>query len=269
MNYKQILPPAYLKPYVRYFGLLAHGDSSSVQTKTFKIIADGCPGLIFQENPNCFLDKGKNKLPQLFLHGLTTKFSEKTTKGYYNNIGVYFHPHALKSIFGIDAKELTNHYADLRAIIKNDLVEQLLNQADPHKRIELLSAFIIRQIEQNKYAANASTAPAIERMKTEKSIVRLDKIQSELNLSERTLERIFKTDVGISPQLFLRINRFQHALNHIRTRSFQSLTQIAYQHGYADQSHYIRDFKEFTGSIPKQYLLHANEQVLNFPEWKS
>lgn len=96
----------------------------------------------------------------------------------------------------------------------------------------------------------------------------LDKIQSELNLSERSLERIFKADIGISPKLFFRINRFQTSLSYIRQQSFKSLAEVAYNHLYADQSHYIREFKEFAGTTPKQFLLHANEQVENFPEWK-
>ncbi len=47
MNYKQILPPENLKPYIRYFGLL-EDDNSYGQSTNFKIIADGSPGLIFQ-----------------------------------------------------------------------------------------------------------------------------------------------------------------------------------------------------------------------------
>lgn len=134
MKYRQILPTENLKPYIRYFGLLEN-DSDCRQFTTFKIIADGCPGLIFQENPNGFLDKDKNKLPQLFLHGLTTKHSEKTTQGNYLNIVVYFQPNALKTIFGVDANDFTNQYADLNAVIGNNLTEQLLQENQNDRRI--------------------------------------------------------------------------------------------------------------------------------------
>jgi YesN/AraC family two-component response regulator len=65
----------------------------------------------------------------------------------------------------------------------------------------------------------------------------------------------------------MRINRFQTALDYIRQRNFESLSQAAYKHFYTDQSHYIKDFKEFTGTTPKQFLLHANEKIENFSEW--
>jgi AraC-like DNA-binding protein len=267
MNYRQIQPKANLRSFVRYFGLLEN-DHSLDQTKTFKIIADGCPGLIFQEDPNCFLDKDKNRLPQLFLHGLTTGHSEKTTtKRYYRNIGVYFQPSALKSVFGIDACELTNRYTELNTIIKNDLSEKLLEEDQIEKRIEILSDFILQQLKTNSHKGNHKIALAIEKIQSGNSHA-LDEIQSSLNLSERSLERVFNANVGIPPKLFLRINRFQTALDSVRRQIFPSLTETAHQYFYADQSHFIREFKEFAGASPKHYLLLANEQALNFPEWK-
>lgn len=267
MKYTQIQPAKQLQPYIRCYGILEN-DRIPNKTTTFKIIADGHPGFIFQEDTTSFLDKDSNRLPQLFLHGITTNHSRKTSQGNYRNIGVYLQPNAVKSIFGIDANELTDQFIDVNAIIKNSLAEQLLCENSIERRIAIISDFIYQQIAKNKHQENAKTTYAIAKINTE-STSELNRIQSELNLSERTLERIFKTDVGISPKLFFRICRFQAALDDIRKRTAATLTEIAYQHSYADQSHFIREFKEFAGTIPKQFLLRANEQALNFPEWKS
>lgn len=202
------------------------------------------------------------------MHGLTTKHSQKTAKGNYRNIGVYFQPHALKAIFGIDANELTDSFIDLNDIVKNDLSEQLLSEKKMDKRIDILSDFLVRLIAKNEYRENLRASYAVGKINTD-NYDGLFKIQEELNLSERSLERIFKTNVGISPKLFFRICRFQAALDYVRKGTFTSLTELAYQHSYADQSHFIREFRKFTGATPKQVLSQADEQSRNFPQWKS
>jgi AraC-like DNA-binding protein len=267
MNSQKIYPIEPLRKYVSHFAVLEN-DALMDHKKTFKIIADGYPGLIFQEDPNSFSNKDGHKLPHLFLHGLTKSHSHKTATGTYRNIVVYFQSNALKSIFGLDACEFTDSYVDLNDALKNDLTDQLLDENETDKRIEILSAFIYRQIDKNKFRQNEKTSYAISKINAQSTDSLLN-IRSALGLSERTIERIFKTDIGVSPKMFFRICRFQAALDDLRERSFSSLTELAYQHSYADQSHFIREFNEFAGVTPKQFLLNANEQVLNFPEWKS
>lgn len=263
MNYQQIYPTEPLRKYVRYFWTL-EDDSLCFSEKTFKIMSDGLAGLILVENKKSFLNTDNQELPQLFLYGQTTQHTEHKAIKNFRNIGVYFQPTALKSIFGIDADELTNQHIDINELIKTNITDQLLNTATAEQRIELLSSFLMQQAEQRK-SENEKVSFASEQLQKG---VSLPTIQNELNISERSLERYFKQHIGISPKLYARINRFQSALESLRRTDFETLTDIAYQNNYFDQSHFIRDFKEFAGTSPKHFILHANEQVANFPEWK-
>lgn len=263
MNYQQILPAEPLRKYVRSFWILADKNTGFSQ-KAFKIIPDGLPGLIFQENPVAFTGKDNQPLPQLFLYGQTTQHTIHTVTGNFLNIGVYFQPSALKDIFGINSWELTNRHSDMNALVKTGLTEQLLNTPQSDRRIELLSIFLMKQaaIQPVKNEKIAYAAVQLQQGDGLKSI------RSKLNISESSLERQFKQCIGISPKLYARITRFQSTLENLRKAGYNRLTDIAYENDYFDQSHFIRDFKAFSGTSPKQYISRANEQVANFPEWK-
>lgn len=263
MNYQQIYPIEPLRKYIRYFWML-ETDSADFSCKTFRIMSDGLPGLIFQENKESFLNKDNQAFPQLFLYGQTTRYTEHKATENFRNIGVYFQPTALKSIFGIDANELTDQHLDINELIKTHITDQLLNANTTEQRVKFLSSFLKQQVEQRKLE-NEKVNVAIAQLQKGKS---LTVIQNELNLSERSLERYFKQYIGISPKLYARINRFQLALENMRQAPFNKLTGIAYQNDYFDQPHFIREFKEFAGTSPKHFKRKANEQVPNFPEWK-
>jgi len=263
MFYKQIYPIEPLQKYVRYFWVL-EGNSQDFSEKIFKIMSDGMPGLIFQTNKKAFRDKNNQELPQLFVYGQTTRYTEQRAINSFQNIGIYFQPSALKSIFRIDANELTNQHIDIDDLLKTTITEQISNTASTDEKIALLSTFLLRQLQRTNIN---SQKPDFAIAQLEKGMS-LQDVQNELKMSERSLERYFKQYIGISPKLFSRIGRFQSALEIIRHPPFEKLTDIAYQSDYFDQSHFIRDFKEFAGTSPKKFKLHANEIVSNFPEWK-
>jgi AraC-like DNA-binding protein len=79
-------------------------------------------------------------------------------------------------------------------------------------------------------------------------------IQRELNIYERTLQRMFEKHIGISPNIYRRICQFNSAFTDLNLGNYNNLSDIANNHGYADQSHYIRAFKEFTNITPGEYL---------------
>ena len=75
------------------------------------------------------------------------------------------------------------------------------------------------------------------------------------HLSKKQFERLFKELVGTNPKEYARIVRFQKSLKllqHYQEDANQA--QLAYQCGYADQSHFIREFKQFSGYTPLSLL---------------
>ena len=80
----------------------------------------------------------------------------------------------------------------------------------------------------------------------------LEATSDDLGISTRSLERYFEKHVGVSPKFYTRIVRFSHIFNLIQNEDFNWL-DISFLAGYYDQSHFINNFKEFTGKNPSSY----------------
>ncbi|KIO77110.1 AraC family transcriptional regulator [Pedobacter lusitanus] len=268
MNYTQINPPDSLKNYIRYCWVLK-STGTDPAVKVFRTMADGCPGLLFQPSANGILYKNTDKLPETLLFGQSTKYTILNLAGSFNTLGIYFYPNALQSIFGVNAMELTDSCMDLNLLAeKNDfyLKELLLTTNDSNEQLEILFSYLNFQIRKNNRQVNLPMEYALSSMITSNGNIPLKMIQDYLRLSERSLERKFKEYIGISPKLFSRICRFQASLSQLRNHDYDKFSDIAYGNNYADQSHFIRSFKEFAGFSPFQYQKQAREVVQNLSE---
>jgi AraC-like DNA-binding protein len=87
-----------------------------------------------------------------------------------------------------------------------------------------------------------------------KEIIQVKDIAQREVISEKQVTRIFNNRVGVSAKTFMKIIRFQNAIKIINTRKIAKLVDIALEEGYYDQSHFIRDFYEFTGINPSEYI---------------
>lgn len=263
MRYQEILPIPALQPYIRYFWVLESRDESQ-DYKQFKTLPDGIPALIYQETANLFRNEQQQYTPQLYVYGTFSTYTNQLIKGPFRVIGAYLEPTALKAIFKVDASDLANQMIELDDLVVTPLFDQLQHSKTIEEIIGLLSQFVWQQIQEahceNKKATLASIL--LQRGQT------LAEIQHSMNVSERTLERLVKQHIGISPKLFSRIMRFQTSLKALKTSGFENLTSLAHTQEYCDQSHFIREFKGFTGSNPTQFLRHSEEKLSNFPQWK-
>jgi len=246
--------------------MLENTDSDHSQT-IFKPLADGCPGIMLHQSADGNLVQHDKKLPQIFLYGQTTRPVEIVSGGRFKTFGVVFQPDALKSVFGIDANELTNSCTDFIWLQKSmtcQITEQISHLHSFADQSAFLFNSIFALVNKSKCNKDSSVAYAISQIATSKGHVDFKNLLTCLQLSERTFERRFKQSVGISPKLFARICKFQASLELLRMNKYEKLSDIAFESEYADQSHFIRAFKEFSGFSPYQYQKRTNEVAENF-----
>lgn len=89
----------------------------------------------------------------------------------------------------------------------------------------------------------------------------VNSLARQLQLSERQLNRLFRSNIGCSPKLFIQIARFRQATFTKLAQHQLSLTELAHHYHYFDQSHFIRDYQRMTGNSPKKF--YKNISPLN------
>lgn len=265
MKYHQFLPPPHLRDSIRYFWGLESAEPTDKPVH-FITVADGSPGIVFQQSAQGPSFQGDKELPSIFLYGQSTSYTRIASPGTFTTIGAYFYPHALKSIFGFDSDELTDGCLNLDDFLSGSrLMDRLGNEVSVAGKVHVLSESLSQQASARGGRLHAATQYALHRMIGSQGNVSMKELHREMQTSERTLERRFRESVGLSPMLFARICRFQASLNQLRSRSYEKLSDIAFEQEYADQSHFIRNFKEFTGLTPRQFYRNTLETVENFP----
>src|SRR5262245_32094063 len=79
-------------------------------------------------------------------------------------------------------------------------------------------------------------------------------------VSVRQLERGFRRVIGTSPKVFARTVRFEQAQRRLMFDPDADLTELAYECGYFDQAHFIKDFKAFTGKTRSEHAVQMRER---------
>lgn len=263
MQLHQFAPPPELQAHVRYFWTMESPGAAS-----FRTLVDGCPGLLFQQGAAGLQPQAGKPWTQLLLHGQATQPLEVVATEPFRLVGMCLQPTALASIFGLPAEELTDSCLDpdlLGAAPGFGLAERLGNTDSVAEQLKQLAAYLRVALGRPGAPAEPAIDQAVQRIAATGGGLSLRQLQAELQLSERSFQRKFKQRVGVSPKLFARICQFQQSLGQLRRAEYEKLSDIAYAHDYADQSHCIRAFREFAGSTPQQFRQQTQGQMEDFP----
>jgi AraC-like DNA-binding protein len=261
MKFRTIHPQSSISKYVS--SILVIENYNQQDDFILPLFANGSPTLVFN---TAKATSKNNNVNNLTLYGQTITPSELSIKSDFTLIAYFLFPDTLISLFNISAGELTDGSVELnffKQAQSYNLQEQLLNTTMLNYRLDLLNNFI-KKLSDNATPTNNTTKFATKKLKKSNGQLSLKNIQQELRITERTLQRLFETNIGLSPKMYSRICQFQSAFQQLNQNQYSKFSDIAYENGYADQSHFIRVFKEFTNLTPKAYLQNLQAIPLEF-----
>jgi AraC-like DNA-binding protein len=201
-------------------------------------------------------DDGPLEPHRVFVAGLGDSCSLVESPGHQHGVEIYFTPTGARRFLGCSMDELTGQVFELEDVIgapARRLAEALDGLTDPQDRFDLLDAMICRRV------APAAPVPAAVEWAWRSLVaaggrVPVRRLTEEIGWSHRHLVSQFRTHVGLAPKLAARVLRFRRAVDLLQRDDGRRLAEIAYDCGYADQAHLNRDFRQFAGSAPTDFL---------------
>lgn len=255
-DFKFYKPCKELQPYVRYYWVFK--SNQPLNTLTFPI---GCPQIIFHKQTPLYIPELKTVQSEFTISGQVNYPSHLYANGNVEMIVVVFQPYVLKAFLNLPISLLHNQEIsgyDLENKHLKQLAAQIFDCEDTNLCISLIEQWLLSQIVDvlaSKTAYNIKRITAAIKRLFAMPAISVTELASVACLSKKQFERLFNELVGANPKEYARVVRFQKSLKLLQHYSEDiNQAQLAYQCGYADQSHFIREFKQFSGYTPLSLL---------------
>jgi AraC-like DNA-binding protein len=258
-NFYKPKPP--LSKFVDNFWLY---EGYEAEHKTERILPTGTLELVInlRQNELLFYDVERpencSRLSGAIVSGASGRGFAPDTAEEVFIIGIHFKPGGAFPFLGLPAGDLADTHVDLETLwgpSAGRLREHLCEARTSAERFQLLQEALSSRlchgvdVEQH-YAVSA----ALEMFGKNQAGPRVREAAKYLGLSQRRFIQVFKAEVGMTPKLFSRIQRFQHTRTFIHQNPSINWADLAVDLGYFDQSHLIREFLEFSGLSPTDYI---------------
>jgi AraC-like DNA-binding protein len=172
-------------------------------------------------------------------------------------LGVHFRAGGAFPFLGCAFDELHNTHvslADLWGEKKARRLVELLEEAPTvDAKFDLLERWLM-WIANRPLKHHPAVAFALREFQADPGLFSSERLAKEVNLSQRRFIELFRDEVGMTPKLFCRVQRFQSVIRWIDQQTEVDWVDLALSHGYSDQSHFIHDFRAFSGLKPSEYL---------------
>jgi AraC-like DNA-binding protein len=144
---------------------------------------------------------------------------------------------SFSEVYGKEGQELLTKMADLE---------------DPRQKIKLIQAFLLLRLQKSE--SNSIINCSVNFITSGLGLSPIKELVKKTGYSKRYLDMLFKEHLGISPKTLATITRFQHFYKSSGAVNVDNIYDL-----YYDQSHFIKEFKRYTGYTPLQFSRFNND----------
>lgn len=255
-----------LRPYVKR---IWYSDGYVPQSPVERVLPSGAVQLIINLGSDRFrhFENGEPRrpieYPNAIITGIHTRHLFLDSYSRTETVGVVLKPGAVAAILRTPAGAFQDQVVsllDFRESELSQLRERLIEAAAPRDKFELVEAFLSQHLD-FKIRPNKAVVHAVRQIERCHGTKPISEILTEIGYSRRWFGALFRETVGVTPKVYARIRRFQNVVRRIRHDADRGWSEMALNAGYFDQSHFISEFKDFSGITPVQYAAHDGEQM--------
>lgn len=259
----EIAPSPALAQYVRCYTLREFDTGGKDLIKPWHASHEISIVFFFKAQPVHLMDPQTNKIVREGHYGgvvgLGTHYNgDMVFNGTYLFFEIYFKPCGFTYLFKIPSCKVANQIIDADDLFDSTIKHfyEELSSADGLTAMGLLAdSFLINLLKKSNSINSKDKITFISQEIIKNSgNININKLALDANMSFRSLERQFIEQVGIPPKLFCCVSRFNQALNLKLKNPNKSWTSIAFECGFYDQMHLIKDFRRFSGYSPSHFM---------------
>ena len=258
MQFQFIQPHEALKPYIKHYWTM---ESSTFESDVCeRVIPTANVQLMFHYRKPFVVKNNDSTLthqPKSIISGINNSYFDVSTSGQAGVIAVVFNPTGACHFFRFPLMEVENQSVNLRDIFNKEIMqieEKICNETLMGKRIEVIEEFLLQKLLPIHNSNLILIQNSLNLLKQNRGQISALELSGKLSVTTKSLERKFSALLGKTPKQFIKLIRFQEVVLDISRNRNIDLTEYAYRYGYFDQSHFIKDFKNYTGYTPKEFL---------------
>ena len=265
MVYKKYGPDKILEEFVECY-FLWEGDSPV--PIDIESPPNGLCSLVFNYRDNYSVSNTKyvrQQVPNAFITGQALGNYTLHLFGQIGVVGIAFRPATIFHFFGIPMYGLTDErigFEEIAPVPGKELYHYICKSDGPQEKIRILENYLLQLLKVSQRGTTGIIRSA-NKIFESKGQITIHELLDSACMSQRNFERTFLEEVGVGPKTYARIRRFGYTCSLNVGNREANLMDMLNKGGYYDQSHFIKDFKYFSGRTPRRYV-KTNVELANY-----